>query len=72
MPPITDTGYKEGRGDSEGEGVPGAVMNLDSGSRSPGCRYDCLREDMDSGNGTAIASKPMRKGSTPNVRRDVR
>jgi hypothetical protein len=67
VPPMTVTGYADGRDDSEGEGVPGAVMNLDSGSRSPGCRYDCLREDMDSGNGTAIASKPMRKGSAPNV-----
>ena len=68
MPPITVTGYTAGRDDSDGEGVPGAVKNLDSGSRSPGCRYDCLREDRDSGNGTAIASKPVRKGSAPDAR----
>jgi len=57
VPPSTDTGYTGGKGDSVGEGVPGAVTNLESGSRSPGCRYDCLREDIDSGNGTAIASE---------------
>ena len=27
---------------------------------------------MDSGNGTAIASKPMIKGSAPNVKQDIR